>query len=120
MFAGNDRWLPFAMLLAFSGTAILKTNSLRGNRSDRVSAYASLRSFEIVPLETVSETTANASVADLNGDGHLDIVLAKGRHWPLSSLVLFGDGRGKFTRGPALPNPPSRSYTAALADMTKR
>jgi hypothetical protein len=72
-----------------------------------------------VPLETVSETTANASIGDVNGDGHLDIVLAKGRHWPLASVVFLGDGRGHFTRGPALPNPPSRSYTAALAAMNR-
>jgi VCBS repeat protein len=79
-----------------------------------------LRSFEIVPLETVSETTANVSIGDLNGDGYLDLVLAKGRHWLLASIVLFGDGRGHFTRGPALPIAPSRSYSAALTDMTKR
>jgi hypothetical protein len=35
------------------------------------------RSFEVVPLESVSETAANASIGDLNGDGNLDIVLAK-------------------------------------------
>ena len=48
---------------------------------------AGMRSFqESVPLESVSETTANVSIGDLNGDGFLDIVLAKGRHWPLAPL----------------------------------
>lgn len=107
-----------ATLFALAAWSIFHADSSRGSSVPR--ATAPLRSFEIVPLEAVSETTANASVGDLNGDGHLDVVLAKGRHWPLASVVLFGDGRGHFTRGPALPNPPSRSYTAALADMTKR
>ena len=71
-------------------------------------------------METDSETTANASVGDLHDDGNLDIFLAKGRHWPLASVALFGGGKGHFTRGPALPNPPTRSYTAALADMSGR
>src|ERR1041385_7618812 len=79
---------------------------------------ATSRSFDTaVPLETVSETTANASIGDLNGDGKLDIVLAKGRHWPLPDVILFGDGKGHFTRGPALPNMPDRSYSAPLADL---
>ena len=55
-------------------------------------AAAAIRSFDLpVPLETVSETTANASLGDLNGDGNLDIVLAKGRHWPLADVVFFGE-----------------------------
>lgn len=79
---------------------------------------AAIRSFdESVPLETVSEATANVSVGDLNGDGHLDIVLAKGRHGPLADRVLFGDGKGHFTPGPPLPNQPDRSYSAPLADL---
>jgi hypothetical protein len=53
-----------------------------------------LRSFEIVPSETVAETSANASIGDLNGDGHPDIVLVKGRHWHVPSRVFFGDGKG--------------------------
>ncbi|HLJ49369.1 MAG TPA: VCBS repeat-containing protein [Bryobacteraceae bacterium] len=82
-------------------------------------AAADFRSFEAVPLETESETTANASIGDLNGDGILDIVLAKGRHWPLKDVVLFGDGKGHFTPGPPLPNGPDRSYSAPLADLDK-
>jgi FG-GAP-like repeat len=76
------------------------------------------RSFDhSVRLESVAETTANVSLGDLNGDGNLDIVLAKGRHWPLRDVVLFGDGSGHFTPGPPLPNRPDRSYSAPLADL---
>jgi hypothetical protein len=76
------------------------------------------RSFEIVPLETIADTSSNASIGDLNGDGNPDIVLVKGRHWPMASLVFFGDGKGHFTPGPALPSKDAKSYSAPLADMT--
>ena len=36
------------------------------------------------------------SLGDLDGDGDLDLVLAKGRHWPLSDWVLLNDGAGGF------------------------
>jgi len=49
-----------------------------------------------IHLETTSETSANASLGDLDGDGDLDIVLAKGRHWPLLDVVLINDGSGSF------------------------
>jgi hypothetical protein len=62
------------------------------------------RSFEVVLLEAASETSANASIGDVNGDGYPDIVLAKGRHWPVPSRVLLGDGRGHFSPGPDLPS----------------
>jgi len=80
---------------------------------------AGLRSFEIVPLETVSETSSNASIGDLNGDGFPDIVLVKGRHWQVTSRVFLGDGKGHFTPGPALPSKATKSYSGSLADMTK-
>src|SRR5215468_7642752 len=80
---------------------------------------AAVPAFEVVPLETVSETSSNASIGDLNGDGHPDIVLVKGRHWQLTTKVFFGDGKGHFTPGPALPSNATKSYSGSLADMTK-
>ena len=81
--------------------------------------FAAVASFEIVPLETVSETSSNAGIGDLNGDGHPDIVLVKGRHWQLTSKVFLGDGKGHFAPGPPLPGNATKSYSGSLADMTK-
>jgi len=70
-------------------------------------------------LETVSQTSSNASIGDLNGDGHLDVVLVKGRHWQVTTVVFFGDGTGHFTPGPTLPSKATKSYSGSLANMTK-
>ena len=110
------------MAFAAVGLVVFHANTLAtlthqpGGESFKVGG---LRSFEIVPLETVSETSANASIGDLNGDGHLDIVLAKGRHWEVPSRIFFGDGKGNFTPGPALPSKATKTYSSSLADMTK-
>jgi hypothetical protein len=70
-----------------------------------------------VPLEDTAVTSANVSIGDLNGDGHQDIVLVRGRHWPLEDLVLLGDGKGSFQPPYALGGPPDRSYSGVLVDM---
>ena len=75
------------------------------------------RSFDRVQLlERTSETSAGVNIGDLNGDGLLDIVLGKGRHWPLFNRVLFNDGKGGFVAG-NLGSSPDRTYSAALADV---
>lgn len=68
-------------------------------------------------LETTSETSANVSIGDLNGDGHPDLVLAKGRHWPLVDRVLLGDGRGGFSAGHDLGTASDRTYSGLLVDI---
>ena len=54
----------------------------------------------VLLLEETSETSANVGFGDVNGDGSLDVMLAKGRHWPLVDQVLLNDGTGKFRAVP--------------------
>ncbi len=61
------------------------------------------QAMRAIPLEDTAETSANASLGDLDGDGDLDIVLAKGRHWPLKDWVLLNDGVGGFEERHELP-----------------
>ena len=76
------------------------------------------RSFErSVPLEDTAATSASVSIGDLNADGHQDIVLVKGRHWPLDNLLLLGTGSGTFQAARPLGGQPDRSYSGVLADL---
>src|SRR5262249_26689840 len=86
-----------------------------------VAAVVSPPSFprydRVLLLETSSETSANVSIGDLNGDGNLDLLLVKGRHWPLRSRVLLGDGHGHFPTAYDLGETPYRSYSGRLVDL---
>ena len=78
---------------------------------------AASRSFgTVINLETTSEDSANVSMGDLDRDGDLDLVLAKGRHTPLLDRVLLNDGKGGFVASNLGPTA-DRTYTAALADI---
>ena len=82
-----------------------------------LAAAAAPRRFDtVVNLETTSEDSANVSMGDLDGDGDLDLVLAKGRHTPLLDRVLLNDGKGGFVASDLGPTA-DRTYTAALADV---
>jgi len=78
---------------------------------------AEARTFDRVKLlEEKGETSASVSLGDIDGNGTLDIVLARGRHWPLDNLILRNDGKGNFTTS-KLPAEADRTYSAALADL---
>ncbi len=70
-----------------------------------------------VRLEETGATSANVSLGDVNGDGHLDAVLVKGRHWPLPERVLIGDGKGGFAPARDLGPASDRSYSGVLVDL---
>ncbi len=68
-------------------------------------------------LEPYATTSANVTFGDLNGDGNLDIVLAKGRHWPVINRIIFGDGKGNIIESKDLGTIENRSYTSLLSDL---
>ena len=70
----------------------------------------------VLLLESKGETSASVSIGDIDGNGTLDIILAKGRHWPLKDLILRNDGKGHFTTE-NLSEEADRTYSAALADL---
>lgn len=83
-------------------------------------AQLALPQFDrVLLLETSAETSANASIGDVNGDGTPDIVLAKGRHWPLVDRVLLGNGKGGFAPARDLGIASDRSYAARLVDLDR-
>ncbi|QOY90373.1 FG-GAP repeat domain-containing protein [Paludibaculum fermentans] len=107
--------LRFWLLLVVCSVALVLLVRTQGQVAR--AAQVVLRSFDrVVLLEEKGETSAGVNVGDLNGDGRLDIVLGKGRHWPLFNRVLLNDGQGGF-RGSNLGSAPDRTYSAALADL---
>jgi hypothetical protein len=111
---------PFRMILYLVPViAAILTGGQNVRPQTRAIQTCGLRSFELMPLETLSETSSNASIGDINGDGHPDIVLVKGRHWQVTTRTFFGDGAGHFMPGPPLPSKAVKSYSGNLADMTK-
>ena len=98
-----------AVVLQMSAYALWQTGTPSG-------ATAFLQFDRTLLLENTSENSANVSMGDLNGDGNLDIVLAKGRHTPLVNRVLINDGRGRFPVGQDLGTA-DRSYSAGLVDL---
>ena len=88
--------------------------------ADKFHVKEQLPSFtRVLLLEQSAETSANVSIGDLNGDGFPDLVLAKGRHWPLIDRVLLNDGHGRFPVAHNLGDVPDRSYSVTLADIDR-
>jgi hypothetical protein len=114
--------LMAAVVLGGMGAAATTPRAVRSvDRGTEVRASAdTFPTFDrVLLLEPTSETSANVSIGDVNADGRLDIVLAKGRHWPLVDRVLLGDGAGHFSVGYDLGKASDRSYSARLVDMDR-
>ncbi|WOJ92864.1 VCBS repeat-containing protein [Congregibacter variabilis] len=85
---------------------------------EAITTQSGARSFErSLALEDAAYTSANVSLGDVNGDGHLDVILVKGRHWPLQNQLRLGDGKGGFATPIPVGPGPDRSYTGELVDL---
>ena len=103
MMSGRTRWLVVAVALMAGPFATAR--------------LVERRAFdEMQLLEPEGQTSASVSLGDVDRDGDLDVILAKGRHWPLRNLLLRNDGRARFTTE-AIGDSADRTYTAALADL---
>ena len=95
--AGRATLIAAIVLGVMQSAAPLARGHDAGARAALLAAADTFPRFDrVLLLEPTAETSANVSIGDVNGDGHVDIVLAKGRHWPLVDRVLLGDGAGSF------------------------
>ncbi len=69
----------------------------------------------VIALETTSETSANASMGDLDGDGDLDVLTSNDT--PDRKLVFLNNGKGQFIVAGTWGVAKWSTRNAAIADM---
>ena len=105
-------------VLKISALLFASSANILPSQAKETPEYLDLPQYDqVVKLETTSETSANVEFGDLNADGNLDIILAKGRHWPLINRVLLGDGKGGFYKSYDLGPESNRTYSSRLIDL---
>lgn len=117
--SGNSTIWSALALLVLNGLSV-SADGEELQAASNGTADTSMGYFDrVLMLEEEITTSANASIGDLNGDGILDILLIKGRHWPVTNQLLLGSGAGDFDRPANLNEIADRSYTGALADLDR-
>ncbi|MGI9627666.1 MAG: FG-GAP repeat domain-containing protein, partial [Longimicrobiales bacterium] len=85
-----------------------------------VSELAAQRQFvanDRTLLGVATDLTASVALADIDGDGDLDVVVANGRHWPQANEVFINDGRGRFLERHQLGESWATTYGVPTGDL---
>lgn len=68
-------------------------------------------------LGNSSALTASVAVADFNGDGAPDMLVANGRHWADANQLFLNNGSGRFQRSIPVAEGDATTYGFAVADF---
>ncbi|GAA4045437.1 FG-GAP repeat domain-containing protein [Parerythrobacter jejuensis] len=75
------------------------------------------RQHPFLEFDIEANRSADVSLADMDGDGDLDVVLANGRHWAQRDFVFLNSGSGKLLEARPLGVARSASYTVQAGDI---
>lgn len=78
----------------------------------------SFQNFDgFLSVGTEARRTASVSLADVDGDGDLDVLVANGRYWAEQNWVYLNDGRGGFKSAVPMGRQMDASYAVVAADL---
>lgn len=70
-------------------------------------------------FELEGNFTADVTLADIDGDGDLDVFAANGRHWAQPDFVYLNNGDGRLLEGRPIGSGRSASYTIRAIDLDR-
>ena len=98
--------LPASLLVMASASASLASDDA-----------IALRDHPFWQFDLEENHTADVTLADVDGDGNLDILTANGRHWAEQDFVYLNSGDGRMLEANYLGNGKSASYTVQAGDV---
>lgn len=98
-------------------TAILVAGLFKGEVAMAQKIGLEFRQHPFLEFDIEENRSADVSLADMDNDGDLDVILANGRHWAQQNYVFLNAGDGKLLEALPLGRTKSASYTVQTGDL---